>query len=470
MIKPEATNRLSSLRLHLLLWFGGCAIAMVFAYTELLEYYLEQGIALRTQSFLERIAEDYDTEQALAPNIGQTELPQGPNYVAYSNLDAIPEAFAEVFPTQALAHGQIERFINLRFEDDDDNVRRFRIETQDLCPEGACELLFLYPYQLRDGAWLYLIHGLVGSDVAFAELEFAEQVAFGIGSLFAALLLIVSWIVIRNIDVPLRRLNQWSANQAADTVDQPLPDLRFREFDALARRIRGAFKSMREGIENEERFLRHASHELRTPLAVLSANLELLDRLSASDERPEAQQAAFVRQYRALDDIRLLTETLLWVHRKSEDPPAAEQVDLKATVERLIQQHDHLLAGKSIAISVAGQGGVLAPAAAVTIVLSNLVRNALQHTPDGRIDFIVADAQVEITSVSMDSSATEDSVHGEQSFGLGLELVALLCERLAWGYCTQPLMRSDTETQTSTHPEGWVSSVDFGRAGSEDRR
>jgi uncharacterized membrane protein len=38
---------LPSLMRYLLTWFVGCAIAMVFAYTELLDYYLSLGVELR---------------------------------------------------------------------------------------------------------------------------------------------------------------------------------------------------------------------------------------------------------------------------------------------------------------------------------------------------------------------------------------------------------------------------------------
>ena len=63
---------LPTLRRYLLIWFGGTAIAMVIAYTALLEHYLELGITLRTQSFLERTAQSY--EEALRNGIEITGL------------------------------------------------------------------------------------------------------------------------------------------------------------------------------------------------------------------------------------------------------------------------------------------------------------------------------------------------------------------------------------------------------------
>ena len=151
----------------------------------------------------------------------------------------------------------------------------------------------------------------------------------------------------------------------------------------LARRIQFAFERMREGVNKEKLFLRHASHELRTPIAILSSNVELLDRLSDRPERTEAEQAAFLRQYRALDEVQLLMETLLWVNRQSDNLPKFEQIDLRRELDCIVENYSYLLEERNISLTVTGSGEATAPVAAVRIVLSNLVRNAFQYTMDG---------------------------------------------------------------------------------------
>ncbi len=430
---------LPSLRRYLLLWFAGCSIVLVFAYTELMEYYLEIGIDLRTQFFLERTAQTYE-EQTIAGEM--PELPTGPSLAGYSDLSDIPAHVLSVFPVRRLRHGEVLHYTNLDFDAFD--RKRFTIDTFDFCPEGTCELIFLYPYELQTGEWLYLVHGVVGTEGIYEELEFTDQFAVAIGSLFSGLLLLVFILLVRTVAAPVRKLNAWSDAQSVENVDAELPNLRFRELDALARRIQYAFERMREGVTKEKLFLRHASHELRTPIAILSSNVELIDRLTDRPERSEAEQAAFVRQYRALDDVQLLMETLLWVNRQSDNLPKSEQIDLRAELDRIVEHYRYLLDERDFSLTINGSGETNAPAAAVRIVLSNLVRNAFQYTPDGTVQIAVATGEVSVEN----SSTTDDSVQpdDEYGFGLGLELVALICQRFGWRYGTTEAPRGRMTT------------------------
>ncbi len=435
MTEDKPTRSLPSLRRYLLLWLAGCAIVMVFTYTQLLAYYLELGIEIRTQSSLERTAEEYAESYAEAGS--QAEPPTGPRLSGYLDLSDIPAQILSVFRLEDLQHGEPLRFTNLDFNENDE--KEFSIDTGDLCLQVTCELIFLYSYELNPGEWLYLVHGIVGSEEIYEELEFTERFAVAIGSLFAGLLLLVAILLVRNIDAPLRKLNSWSAAQSVDSSDLELPNLRFQEFDALANRIQFAFERMREGVNKEKLFLRHASHELRTPIAILSANVELIDRLTDRPERTEAEQAAFVRQYRALDDVQLLMETLLWVNRQSDNLPKSEQIDLRSELDGIVENYSYLLDERDVSLIVTGSGETTAPAAAVRIALSNLVRNAFQYTVDGEVQIAIAPGEVCIEN----SSSADDDVQpdDEYGFGLGLELVALICQRFGWRYTSSEALR-----------------------------
>ena len=429
MTEDAQPRSLPSLRRYLLMWFAGCAIVTVFAYTQLLEYYLELGIEIRTQSSLERTAEEYAQRYArMGP---QAAPPAGPNLAGYLDLSDIPAHILSVFRLNNLNHGEARRYMNLRFKKN--NEKEFSLDTGNLCLEVPCELIFLYAYEMNEGEWLYLLHGIVGSEEIYEELEFTEQFAFAIGSLFAGSLLLVAILLVRNIHAPLQKLNDWSAAQSADNPGSELPDLRFEELDLLAKRIQIAFERMRAGVVKEKLFLRHASHELRTPIAILSSNVELIDRLTHRADRTAAEQAAFVRQYRALDDVQLLMETLLWLNRQSDNMPKSEHVDLRSEMDGIVEHYRYLLDERDVSLNVTGGGKVHAPAAAVRMVLSNLVRNAFQYTVAGEVRIVLAPAAVSIENATSVSEYVEPDE--EYGFGLGLELVALICARLEWS-CT----------------------------------
>ena len=187
-------------------------------------------------------------------------------------------------------------------------------------------------------------------------------------------------------------------------------------------------------MNKEKLFLRHASHELRTPIAILASNVELIDRLTDRPERTDMEQAAFVRQYRALDDVQLLMETLLWINRQSNSLPASEKLDLRSELDDTIEHYRYLLDANTVSLSIIGESAeALAPVAAVRMVLSNLVRNAFQYTIEGEVRISVRPGELSIenttTELDSNSEARDDDDYG---FGLGLELVALICQRFDW--------------------------------------
>ncbi|MEM7077615.1 MAG: HAMP domain-containing sensor histidine kinase [Pseudomonadota bacterium] len=440
----DGNPRLPRLRWYLIGWFAACAVLMVVAYTELLERYLERGIDLRTQDQLEQTAREY-------AQADQPVLPTGPSLQAFLRVQDVPESLRVHFAFDALQHEQMQRFVNIDFDLDDDFLPQ---DTANLCPEGRCQLVFMYPYQLDQQRWLYLFQGLVGSEEIFNELELTEQIAAGIGSVFLLLFVLLALVGVRSIDGPLRRLELWSSALGEQVVEQPPEKLRFFEFNALAQRLQAAFVRLQEGAEKEKRFLRHASHELRTPIAILSANVELLDRLSARAERSTAEQAALDRQYRALEDVQLLIDTLLWINRQSETLPQVERIDLRGEVDAITENYRHLLERRAVTVSTQGENHVVeGPRAALHMVLANLIKNAFQYTLQGDVEIIIDAERVQISNSSFtkDDADTDHVPAGDTDygFGLGLALVAQVCERFGW-QCT-----------FREHDDGRVTRVEF---------
>ncbi len=435
---PRTRRRI---RRYLITWIAGCTLLMVVAYTQLLDYYFDLGVDLRTQSLLERTAEYYAATH-------KQDLPSGPSLVAYTTIEDIPAQYHLVFDMDDLEHGELERYINRDIDEDDDPLI---VETGSLCPEGRCEMLFLYPYQLTSDKWLYLVQGIVGSDAVYDEMRFTEQVAIGVGASFILLFFLGSFLVLRSIHGPLRKLENWSSTLSTDTPNQQIPELQFEELDSLANRMNFAFESMHESVEKEKLFLRHASHELRTPLTILASNVELLDKLSDRPERSDAEQAAFVRQYQALDDVRLLIETLLWVNRQSDSLPKPELLQLRSELDKVVERYRYLIDSRPVSLSIEGEDeSIEAPAAAVRIVLSNLVRNAFQHTVEGEVSIVLEPGKISVENTTSAETDNEKPVEDDgYGFGLGLELVARVCQRFNWDYSTRE------------HPEGRFTVVHF---------
>lgn len=296
MSERDRARAMPSLRRSLLSWFAGSGVVLVLAYTLLLEFYLDLGVELRTKSVLERTATSYAQAVAADPT---APLPAAPGLRSFRHIEDIPVALREQLSPEAF-HRHREMQIFVVPDDGGDPVKAMLPVS---CEGDPCEFLFFFSYRLDDRTWLYLTQAVVVTEAEDLEYDVIETVALIIGLVFTFTLLTLAFVLSRRIGQPVRRLSHWADNLSLESLDET-PDLRFRELHLVAARLRSAFRRIARGIENEQRFLQHASHELRTPLSVMSANLELLDRLAERGHRGEAESEALDRLHRAITNMR----------------------------------------------------------------------------------------------------------------------------------------------------------------------
>ena len=440
MSERDQARAFPSLRRSLLSWFVGSGVVMVLVYALLLEHYLELGGALRTKSVLERTATSYAEAFAADPT---APLPTAPGLRSFRHIEDIPVALREQLSPEAFhRHREMQHLVVL---DDGGDTVKARLPLS--CEAAPCEVLFFFSYRLDDRTWLYLMQALVETEIEDLEYDFIETVALIISLVFALVLLTLALVLSSRIGQPVRRLAHWADHLSLESLDEP-QDFRFRELNLVAARLRSAFRRVVEGMENEQRFLQHASHELRTPLAVMSANLELLDKLAERGHRREAESEALDRLNRAVTNMRQLTETLLWLSRTSEKLPKAEPIELHAFMHSLVEENRYLLDSKPVEIVVTGnRSRIHIPSTPCRIVLANLIRNAFQHTRSGRVSIDIAHDRITIdneNAADVEEEAPSDD--GDYGFGLGLRLVDELCRRLGWGYESSP--RGDGRSTT----------------------
>lgn len=157
------------------------------------------------------------------------------------------------------------------------------------------------------------------------------------------------------------------------------------DFDRLAL----VFNHMVEELEVADRQRRNltadVAHELRTPLQIIQGNLEgvLDDVYEPTDEHISATLEETQLLARLVDDLRTLS-----LAESGELALVWEPVDVAELLAdvRTSFSGQAEAAGIELAVTVDGDGDALAISADVgrlTQVLSNLVANALRHTPSG---------------------------------------------------------------------------------------
>ena len=270
-------------------------------------------------------------------------------------------------------------------------------------------------------------------------------------SFFVALLFLM-----RSVSRPIESLQRWAASLDEQELDKPIPEFRYKELNALAGMIHGSLQNVRNTLNREREFVNHASHELRTPIAVIRSSAALLHRVIDSENTKGNN--ALARVDHASKTMADLTETLLWLGRNEEAALPKEKVNLKAMVEALSQDLMYLLSGKDVSVQLQLSDCELTLAkTASEIVIGNVIRNAYQHTQQGRVTISLSDAT--LTVLNEEDGLEEEALNEkgqatlsaptiselDGGFGIGLKLIDKLCAKLKWEYSHKKIIAPDTQ-------------------------
>lgn len=200
-------------------------------------------------------------------------------------------------------------------------------------------------------------------------------------------------------------------------------------------------------VERERAFIDSASHELRTPVAVIAGASELALERSSIVPEVHHQLQRIARTARGVEQLISLLLVL------AKDPQRLARISDRFRLDELLPQivadHHHLLAGKDLDVQVQATAAceLDAPLAIVQAAIGNLLRNAIEHSDRGRIEIeLDARGMVRISDPGHGMSPEEisaiyarmarggaDGGSGERvGDGIGLDLIARLCEHLGW--------------------------------------
>ena len=259
--------------------------------------------------------------------------------------------------------------------------------------------------------------------------HFVWVIVFAIVSIGFFILVVI--FIIHKVTKPVESLKDWARSLDKDKLKEPIPDFQYSELNMLAKIVNSSLNSVQESLDRELKFLSYASHELRTPISVVRANTELLRKLQQKEGGTAKQSTVLERIDRAGKTMTNLTETLLWLSRDDANLPDSEKVDLAQLIELLVAELDYLLERKPVQLEVKTESYIVnAAEIPCRIVLANLIRNAFQHTIEGRVSISQVKGNVSIINTSEDKVV--DSA--DLGFGLGLQLTRKLANRYGWLY------------------------------------
>jgi two-component system OmpR family sensor kinase len=218
----------------------------------------------------------------------------------------------------------------------------------------------------------------------------------GLGAAVLLVLGIAGYAVVHRSLRPLVEVEQTAAAIAAGELDRRVPQRDPRtEVGRLSLALNGMLAQIQRAVASSEssaeqartsedrmrRFITDASHELRTPLTTIRGFAELYRQGAARDV--ELLMNRIESESRRMG---LLVEDLLLLARlDAQRPLERHRVDLLALASDAVHDARSVAPKRDITMEVfdgPGTPEVLGDEARLRQVLSNLVANALQHTPE----------------------------------------------------------------------------------------
>jgi len=267
-----------------------------------------------------------------------------------------------------------------------------------------------------------------------ADNELSPFLSLAIIALLAMILFAVTpYLILRKVAIPIEKLMSWAKKLNKQQLKQAPPEFHYSELNSLAGILQSSLLSVQESLDREQQFLGYASHELRTPIAVTRTNTELLRKMIEKEVSTEKQLQVLDRIDRAGLNMTDLTETLLWLNRKADKSIPVKSISIGQVTEQLTKELSYLLTSKNIELIIKTDiHEQLLPEVLCRIIINNLIRNAFQHTQEGKIIITQSKNKLVIHNQHLSQSQQDN----ELGFGLGLELTQRLVKHYDWQYHT----------------------------------
>jgi signal transduction histidine kinase len=210
----------------------------------------------------------------------------------------------------------------------------------------------------------------------------------------------------------------------------------------LAGAIRGFASRLEDFVDRERNFTRDASHELRSPITVIKVAADVL---TEEEGLSKFGQRSTQRIRRAIRDMEALIEAFLILAREGDVGLPEEDFLVSEVVDEEIDKAEALVAGKPVAVRWVRESdfALHAPPRVLSVMLSNLLRNACLYTEQGEVTVTVGADWIRVDDTGVGMSPEDLERVGQAFFrgaatsakgghGVGLTIVRRLSDRFGW--------------------------------------
>ena len=319
------------------------------------------------------------------------------------------------------------------------------------------------------GLGFHKMHGQTAHSLLFLSEKFDKRlhllfdgksvlrlaVYFGVFPLTIVLVLIyiTAWWIYRESNYLLSPI-VWLANKfdrfdpahASATLEDltDIPGDVDWEVEKLVKSFGSYSRRIKRFVERERAFTRDASHEFRTPLTVIKMATDLL---LAEQDLDDFSKKYVKRIKGSAQDMEELIDAFLILARETDKEFEDEHTVIVEVIERELRAASIYLEGKAVTVEIDEQYPLQLHTArkVVSIVLGNLIRNAIIYTNEGTVTVTVREHSVLIadTGIGMTEEqikkifqpyyrAEQEGKSERKGYGVGLTIVKRLSNRFNW--------------------------------------
>ncbi len=210
-----------------------------------------------------------------------------------------------------------------------------------------------------------------------------------------------------------------------------------KEFRILNESVSGLVKHSLDTYNHQKQFIENASHELQTPVAISINRLELL---AEKGNLGEETMESISQVIQTLERLTRLNKSLLLLskieNRQFED---IEPISMNALVGQVKGEFEDFAEFKNVTIEIQEQGEmhVMMQKDLATILISNLIKNAIVHNHSGgRVQVSVGNTYLKVANTGTDIPLDEEKVFrrfqkdssDKNNTGLGLSIVKAIVD------------------------------------------
>ena len=238
--------------------------------------------------------------------------------------------------------------------------------------------------QTQVGCFEYIIVAAIDMDAHLQFLKNFRRSLWLIMILAGTVTLLATWYGVHQGHAPLRGLSGTMREIQADRLHVRLePDGVPRELQQLVTSFNDMIGRLEDSFVRLTHFSADIAHELRTPITnIVTQTQVVLGKSRSLDEYRELHYS----NLEELDRLTKMVNDMLWLAQNEHGllKPIREPLDMNQEVRELFEFFEALAEEKQVRLEIEGQAPrIMGDRAMLRRALSNLLTNALRHSPLG---------------------------------------------------------------------------------------